>query len=50
MRKYQEASLSIVVPVFNESGSNLFHQSLLSMLKKVDIDTYEVIYVDDAAR
>ena len=50
MRKYQETSLSVIVPVFNEAaGLAVFQQSLLSVLNKADVDSYEVIYVDDGS-
>jgi dolichol-phosphate mannosyltransferase len=49
MLKSQEVSLSVIVPAYNEAdGLAVFQQSLLSVLKKADIN-YEVIYVDDGS-
>jgi glycosyltransferase involved in cell wall biosynthesis len=50
MSKLRNNTLSLVVPIYNErSGLPAFHKSLTDVLKKSDIDAYEIIYVDDGS-
>ncbi len=49
MKQNKSELLSVVVPVFNESGSILeFNKQLFDTLEKLDIET-EVIYIDDGS-
>ncbi len=46
-----QIELSVVVPIFNEAeGLPTFHTSLAGILKKSDVKSYEIIYVDDGSR
>lgn len=48
--KESKLFLSVVVPVYNEgSGLEAFHNSLVGVLKKSPIKSYEIIYCDDGS-
>jgi dolichol-phosphate mannosyltransferase len=50
MHNTHKTALSLVVPIYNEyDGLPKYHESLLSVLKKSDIKSYEIIYVDDGS-
>lgn len=43
--------LSVVVPMYNESeGAELFHNNLLSAVKKAAKESFEIIYVNDGSQ
>jgi dolichol-phosphate mannosyltransferase len=45
-----QVELSIVIPIYNEAaGLTSFHASLTAVLKKSDVISYEIIYVDDGS-
>ena len=45
-----QVELSIVIPIYNEAvGLTNFHASLTTVLKKSDVISYEIIYVDDGS-
>jgi glycosyltransferase involved in cell wall biosynthesis len=49
MARSEQPTLSIVVPVYNETaGLAKFHKSLLGVLKSIK-KTYEILYIDDGS-
>lgn len=43
--------LSVVVPMYNESeGAELFHNNLLSAVKKATKNSFEIIYINDGSQ
>ena len=50
MSKLQDCQISVVVPLYNESGGlQKFHESLTDVIKDAAIDSYEIIYCDDGS-
>lgn len=46
-----EPRLSVVIPLYNESGSlGLLHQRLSAVLRSLQLASYEVVFVDDGSR
>ena len=43
--------LSVVIPLYNESGAlGLLHQRLSAVLDRLQLDSREVVFVDDGSR
>ena len=50
LRKYTSSRISIVVPCFNEEETiSIFYTETLKVLKEMNIESYEFVFVDDGS-